>query len=142
MPCPADIYSTYMQEDDSDEASAGERASVSGEMSDRSEESGERASGSADEEMSDWSEESGDRASVSSEEEMSLSEPGLDFDDYESDWFILRTKLWKILGYPVIHDKIQNVWQRNLEMEISGWPVVPLEAFSEPDAHSTTAKCR
>ena len=28
MPCPADIYSTYMQEDDSDEASAGERASV------------------------------------------------------------------------------------------------------------------
>ena len=59
--------------------------------------------------MSDWSEESGDRASVSSEEEMSLSESGLDFDDYEFDWFILRTKLWKILGYPVIHDKIQNV---------------------------------
>lgn len=89
-----------MQEDDSTEASAGERASVS-----------------ADEEMSDWSEKSGGLASVSSEGEMPSSVPGLDFDDYESDWFILRTKLWKILGYPVIRDQIQNVWQKNLEME-------------------------
>jgi len=75
MPCPADIYSQYIQEDD-------------------------------------LSEESGDRASVSADEEMSLSEPGLDFDDYESDWFILRTKLWKVLGYGkdlFIRDKIQNM---------------------------------
>jgi hypothetical protein len=56
MPCPADIYSQYMQEDD-------------------------------------LSEESEERASVSADDEMSLSKPRLDFDDYEFDWFILRTKL-------------------------------------------------
>ena len=102
MPCPADVYSSYMQEDDLNEESEGD--------------------------------------SVSADEEMSLSEPGLDFDDFESDWFILRTKLWKVLGYPVIHDKIQNMWQKNLEIETTGWPVVPLMAFSDPDVHSTTAK--
>jgi hypothetical protein len=81
--------------------------------------------------------------SVGADEEMSLSESGLDFDDFddcESDWFILRTKLWKVLGYPVIHDKIQNMWQNNLEIETTGRPVVPLMAFSDPDVHSTTAK--
>ena len=106
MPCPADVYSSYMEEDDLNEESEGD--------------------------------------SVSADEQMSLSEPGLDFDDYESDWFILRTKLWKVLGCPVvhdnIHDKIQNMWQKNLEIETTGWPVVPLMAFSDPDLHSTTTK--
>ncbi|KAH6719408.1 hypothetical protein BKA61DRAFT_630062 [Leptodontidium sp. MPI-SDFR-AT-0119] len=121
MPCPADVY--YKQEADLNEESERDRASVD-----------------ADEAMSDLDEESeGD--SMGADEEMSLSEPGLDFDDYESDWFILRTKLWKVLGYPVIHDKIQYMWQKNLEIETIGWPVVPLMAFSEPDEHSTTAKC-
>ena len=78
--------------------------------------------------------------SVSGDEEMSLSEPGLDFDDYDSDWFILRSKLWKVLGYPFVQDRLQNMWQKNLEIEITGWPVVPLMAFSDPDLHSTTAK--
>jgi hypothetical protein len=36
------------------------------------------------------SEESADETSVSSDEEI----PRLDFDDYDSDWFVLRTKLW------------------------------------------------
>ncbi|KFY80245.1 hypothetical protein V499_00873 [Pseudogymnoascus sp. VKM F-103] len=97
MPCPADIYSPYMQEDDLNGESEGDRASVSAdeEMSDLNEElEGDMASVAADEEMLDLDEESErDWASVSADEELSLSEPGLDFDDYESDWFILRTKL-------------------------------------------------
>jgi hypothetical protein len=31
------------------------------------------------------------------------------------------------------------MWQTNPELETVGWPVVPLEAFSDPKAHSTTA---
>lgn len=69
-----------------------------------------------------------DGASVSADEEMPLSEPGLDFDDDESDWFILRT------------------WQKNLEIETIVWPVVPLMALSNPVAHSqplnAADKCR
>ncbi|RDL42074.1 uncharacterized protein BP5553_02053 [Venustampulla echinocandica] len=65
MPCPTDVYSSYMQEDELNE------------------ESGDRASVDTDEEMSGLNEESeGD--SVSADDEMSLSEPGLDFNDYES----------------------------------------------------------
>jgi hypothetical protein len=55
---------------------------------------------------------------------------------------VLRTKLWRVLGYPkdqLIHDKIQNMWQTNLEIRTVGWPVMPLEAFSDPDLHSSTA---
>ncbi|OBT92341.1 hypothetical protein VE01_09369 [Pseudogymnoascus verrucosus] len=84
-------------EDDLNGESEGDRASVSAdeEMSDLNEElEGDMASVAADEEMLDLDEESErDWASVSADEELSLSEPGLDFDDYESDWFILRTKL-------------------------------------------------
>lgn len=101
MPCTAAIYSSYMLEDDLNDESEGDMASVS-----------------ADEEMLDLNEESErDWASVTADEELSLSEPGLDFNDFESDWFILRTKLWKVLGYAVIDDKIQNMWQKKLEIE-------------------------
>ncbi|KAF5854958.1 hypothetical protein ETB97_010487 [Aspergillus alliaceus] len=82
-----------------------------------------------------------DRGRASAGEEMSFSQAGLDFDDYDSDWIILRAKLWRALGYkrdPFIHDKIQYMWQTDLEIEIIGWPVVPLVAFSDPDPHSTT----
>jgi hypothetical protein len=84
------------------------------------------------------SEGSGDELSVSSDEET----PELDFDDYDSVWFTLRTKLWRRLGYPkdqLIHDKIRNMWQNDLEIKTIGWPVMPLEAFSDPDLYSTTA---
>lgn len=37
----------------------------------------------------------GDEVSVSSDEEV----PELGFNDYDSVWFILRTKLWRCLGY-------------------------------------------
>ncbi|KAH6721989.1 hypothetical protein BKA61DRAFT_628151 [Leptodontidium sp. MPI-SDFR-AT-0119] len=71
MPCQTDVYSSYLQEDDSNEDSEGD----------------------------------------------------------------------SILGYPVIHDKVEYMWHKNLEIEITGWPVVPLMAFSDPDTHSTTAHC-
>jgi hypothetical protein len=141
----AEDYLSEVSEGDTDSVSAEEMLLSEDDLSEESE--GDTASMSA-KEMSltedDLSEESEDMAGGSADEEMSLSEPGLDFDDYESDWFILRTKLWRVLGYGkdrFIHDKIQNMWQTNLEIETIGWPVVPLEAFSDPDAHSTTANC-
>ncbi|KAE8553410.1 hypothetical protein EYB25_004792 [Talaromyces marneffei] len=66
--------------------------------------------------------------------------PGLDFDDYDSDWFVLRTKLWKALGYGRdmdIHDKIEYMWQTNMEIEMIGWPVLSSGVFSDPARHST-----
>ncbi|KEY83459.1 hypothetical protein BA78_3082 [Aspergillus fumigatus] len=84
------------------------------------------------------SEGSGDEVSVSSDEEV----PELGFNDYDSVWFILRTKLWRCLGYPkdqFIHDRIQNMWQTDLEIKTIGWPVMPLKAFADPDLYSTAA---
>jgi hypothetical protein len=84
------------------------------------------------------SEESADDGDGSSDE----GTPGLRFDDYDSDWFILRTKLWRALDYPkdqIIHDKVQNMWKTNMEIQTVGWPVMPLEAFSDPDQYSSTA---
>lgn len=71
---------------------------------------------------------------------LSLGVPGLDFDDYDSAWFILRTRLWRALGYGKdldSHEKIRYMWQTNREIETVGWPVVPLEAFCDPVPHST-----
>jgi hypothetical protein len=68
-----------------------------------------------------------------------LQEMGFDFSD--PDCSILRTKLWKDLGYGkalLSFQKIENMWQRNLEIETVGWPVVPSTDFFQPN--STTAK--
>ena len=111
VPCPEDIYSRYYTQGN------------------------------------DWDTESQiDRDQVDADEKMSLSEPELYFDDhastYKTDWSILRTKLWGALGYDeIIHDKIQYIWQTNLEIETIGWPVVPLKAFSDPVLHSTSTNC-
>ncbi|RLL97953.1 hypothetical protein CFD26_106578 [Aspergillus turcosus] len=81
----------------------------------------------------------GDPASVSADEEMSLSEPGLDFDDEESDR--LRRKLRRILGYGkdyLTFIKIRYMWQTDFEIEAIGWPVVPSSAFYRPSWHSTS----
>ncbi|GLA79098.1 hypothetical protein AtubIFM55763_001766 [Aspergillus tubingensis] len=108
IPCPGDLYSQSMQEDELGE------------------------------------EIQGDSAGLSVDEEVSSTEPSLDWDDYDPDWFIFRTKLWKVLGYRkdlLIHDKIQYMWQTYLEIEMVRWPIVPLAAFSDPDLHSTTTIC-
>ncbi|PLB47593.1 hypothetical protein P170DRAFT_510410 [Aspergillus steynii IBT 23096] len=55
---------------------------------------------------------------------------------------ILRTKLWKALGYRrdwLTPDNIQYIWQTNMEIEMIGWPVVPLKAFSDQSPFSTRA---
>lgn len=39
--------------------------------------------------------------------------------DRDRDWFILRTKLWRVLGYGhdrLIHDNMQYMWQNNLQI--------------------------
>ena len=69
--------------------------------------------------------------------------PLLDFDDYGSSWFILRVKLWKILNYPTDTfslDKMKNMWKRQFEVEMIGWPVVPFAAFLDPNLHSTSSR--
>ena len=96
MPCPADIYSRYMQEDTLSE---------------------------------DGSEE---KVEASADEEISLTEPGLDSNDYDSDWLKLRTKLQRLLGYErdlFLLNKTQNMWQANLEIETIDWSIVFLNAF-------------
>jgi hypothetical protein len=32
------------------------------------------------------------------------------------------------------------MWQTDLEIGTVGWPVVPLEAFSDPELHSSSTK--
>ncbi|KAB8074581.1 hypothetical protein BDV29DRAFT_156464 [Aspergillus leporis] len=61
----------------------------------------------------DSNEESEYTASVSSDDEESPREPGVDFNDYASDWFTLQTKLWRALGYGEdlnSPDRIPYIW--------------------------------
>lgn len=105
MPCPQDGYPPYMFEDDSDEES------------------------------------DGDHASVSAEEELRRERRQIAI--YEAHCCILRIELWSLLGYDKvgnIYDRIPYMWQTDLEIEVVGWPVVPLRAFLAPDSYSTTAK--
>lgn len=63
------------------------------------------------------------RPRVSAYEDVSLGDLGLDCGDNESDCSILRTTLCRELGYGIdwcIHNKIQYIWQTNLEIETVG----------------------
>ena len=73
--------------------------------------------------------------------EMSLDDPGLDldFDEYDTDWFHMRRRLWKLLGYYDKPDDRPNViagtthmWQTNFEIETFDWPIIPIRAFLNP----------
>ncbi|KUL85693.1 hypothetical protein ZTR_08908 [Talaromyces verruculosus] len=60
------------------------------------------------------------------------------FDDYsqQSDWFLLRLKLWEELQYvqdKAIYERIANLWQTDFGIENIGWPVVPLNTFGSDD---------
>lgn len=85
----------------------------------------------------------GDHGSWSAEEE--LLKERRQFANYESHCSILRTSLWKFLGYDKDGNcryRIPYMWQTNLEIEVVGWPVVPLGAFLVPNWYSTTTgKC-
>lgn len=59
-------------------------------------------------------------------------DPGLDVNDFKSDWFIFCIKLYHALGYGEghrIYVRFNNIWQTNREIKIIGWLVVPLEAI-------------
>ena len=80
--------------------------------------------------------------STDNDSEMSLDDPGLDldFDKYDSDWFYMRRRLWKLLGYkmddcPKVIAGIYHIWQTNFEIEIFDWPIVPMQAFLDPRTH-------
>ena len=85
----------------------------------------------------------GDGKSLDDHHKMALHEPGLDFHDYGSDWFNLRRRLWRLIGYGTnteIFDRVCHMWQTNLEIETFGWPVLPMAAFLDPNRHSTSEK--
>ena len=134
VPCSADKYSKYWDEDIEDIDNVSEEE-LDLEIGDASEEELDLESGDASEEELDL--ESGDI----SEEEIASQEPPLDFDDHGSRWFLLRVLLWRTLGYEreSCHiDKLLNMWQFNLEIDIIKWPVVPFEAFLDSTEYSTS----
>ncbi|KAJ6126121.1 hypothetical protein N7471_010614 [Penicillium samsonianum] len=63
-----------------------------------------------------------------------------DLDEFGTDFFIFRIKLWRALGFGesnLNHEGFAHMWQTDMEIEIVGWPVMPLEAFSDPEPYST-----
>lgn len=84
----------------------------------------------------------GDGGSTDDNREMPLDDPGLDFDEYGSDWFNMRRRLWKLLGYETgiasdVFSSINYMWQTNFEIKTFGWPVVSIQAFLDPKTYST-----
>ena len=87
------------------------------------------------------SERDDDDWSTDDDTEMSMDEPGLDFDDYNSDWFHMRRRLWKLLGYKMDDcyeaiTGIKHMWQTDFEIEKLDWPITPTKAFLDPKTHS------
>ena len=84
----------------------------------------------------------GDRWGTNNDSNMSLDDAGLDLEDYGSDWFHMRRRLWKLLGYKTdsfseVLSGIKHIWQTNLEIKTFGWPVLPMGAFLDPQTYST-----
>lgn len=56
---------------------------------------------------------------------------------------LIRNYLWKTLGFDrdlALQNQwtLSRLWQMNMEVEISGWPVVSLYAFNNPMAYSSS----
>ncbi|QKX60772.1 uncharacterized protein TRUGW13939_07918 [Talaromyces rugulosus] len=165
MLCPADIY--FMNEDDLNEILESEKASLSGhedklssDITDTEDNLSIESDGNSFDSRSDdeaWlrehedvlssgftdteddlsSESDGDSFNLNSDEEAWLWVPGIDFRDFKSDWFLLRIKLWRELGYGkdrFLNDRIQHIWQRSFEIETVGWPVLPLGILADPQS--------
>ena len=80
--------------------------------------------------------------STDNDSEMSLDDPGLDldFDEYDSDCFHMRRRLWKLLGYkmddgPEVIAGTHHMWQTNFEIETFDWPIIPMQVFLDPRTH-------
>ena len=111
MPCPADVYGPEIEFE-------WDSSSV-------------RLDGDDDE--GDWSpDDNGD---------MPLGDHALDLEDYGSDYFHMRRRLWKVLGYGI--KSTSNVrgsnymWQTNMEIKTFGWPVCSMETFLDPGTYSS-----
>ena len=88
------------------------------------------------------SDDNDDDWSTDNDNEMSLDDPGLDldFDEYDSEWFHMRRRLWKLLGYKMddcseIIAGTNHMWQTNFEIETFDWPIIPMQAFLDPRTH-------
>ena len=74
-------------------------------------------------------------------DEVPLDDPGLNFNEYGSDWLSIRRKLWYLIGYEQsgrdTFNRVYHIWQTSFEIETIGFPVVPLKAFHDFDNQST-----
>lgn len=158
MPCPSDIH--FMNEDSLNRMPESSRASlrghvdiVSSEFTDTddnlSDESDGDSGSSGRDELEAWlreredtlllsDESDGDSFDLSGDEDAWLNVTGIGFNDFNSDWFILRIKLWMELDYGkdrFLHNRFQQMWQRSFEIETVGWPVLPLRVIVDPQSN-------
>lgn len=61
---------------------------------------------------------------------------------YSPDWESFPRDFGAALGYEEevtfeMHDRIRRMWRTNIELELVGWPVVPLESFIHPNRQSS-----
>ncbi|MDI1492482.1 MAG: hypothetical protein OHK93_003696 [Ramalina farinacea] len=150
-PCPSDLYvlELHVEED----SSSGESNSDDGNLSSENDSevslddpeisldfaqyvSEHTLRRESDDDVGDWS--------TDNVSDVSLDDPGLDldFDEFDSDWYRLRRRLWKLLGYEMevmteILTGINHMWQSNFEIETFDWPITPMSAFLDPQTHST-----
>lgn len=147
-PCPADIYGLDMENGDLKKISQRGVVSLSSyeeislsvledtEESHSSETESDMLTLSSDEEIS--SDESDDGEDAEEEEVVFPGEQELNYNYFGSDWVSLRIKMWRELRYgpgPSAYDRFASIWRTNLEIEKIGWPVIPLEAYADPESY-------
>ncbi|KAE8553789.1 hypothetical protein EYB25_005171 [Talaromyces marneffei] len=148
MPCPADIYGIDMERGNMNDTSERNIVNIRSNdetplsvLEDTEEYNSVMLTLSNDEQMFlDESEDSEADSSEEEEEEEAVfpGEPELNYNYFGSDWFSLRIKLWRELQYgqgQFTHDRMASIWRTNLEIEKIGWPVMPLEAYSDPESY-------
>ena len=73
--------------------------------------------------------------------ETRMMDADIEFERHDSPWCDLRRRLWQVIGYKECSESCQrysHIWQSELECELLGWPVLPMEVYVDPVAHSTT----
>jgi hypothetical protein len=152
MPCPVDIYglneisereiinlNSHNEMPPSIlEGTAGSHSSEATERDIFTLSSDEETSSDEWEDSDEDSEEDSEEDSDEADGHIFSGEPALNYDGFRSDWHFLRIKLWRELHYTQgqsAHDRIANIWTTNFEIEKIGWPVMPLEAYSDPESY-------
>ncbi|KAJ5101047.1 hypothetical protein N7456_007099 [Penicillium angulare] len=164
LPCTADIYCMGLYTADEnmyetlpeDENMHDESDELPDELDDMPDESDDMTDESED--MTDESEDMTDESEDMTDESEDMTDESEDpqtntlntdsdaddhwhvLDEFGTDCFIFRIKLWRALGFGesnLNHEGFGHMWQTDMEIEIVGWPVMPLEAFSDPKPYST-----